>query len=219
MGIFNFKDIFAKFGKTESSNDSDSEPQGIFRNKKLVNLIVWIILGIIVLISMGSCGNRGISNMPLIGDTIGDTHSDSGFSTGIGINIIEYRQALERDVSEALSRMEGAGKVRVTISLENTGERVLATDNTMTEERQREGVDAAGRNNYRITHEGRVVLHGRQNQGTTPIIVRENTPRISGALIVAEGAGDDRIRFELHQAARAILGAPAHRIKVVTMET
>lgn len=214
MGMFNIKDIFGKFNKpteedvyeTDASTEDSTKPRGIFANKKLLNIIVWIIIGVIALMAFGNCGDRGSGALPIVNE---DTRLGDGF------DITEYRQMLERDMSEALSRMYGAGEVRVTISFENSGELVLATDRQSNEERNREGVDGTGRNNYRISHEDRIVLHGSRNQATTPIVIRENAPQVSGVLIVAEGANDERIRLELHQAARAVLGAPAHRIQVV----
>lgn len=215
MSIFNLRGIFGKFNKQNDDNDdvidispeNESEtPKGVFGNKKLVNVIVLIIVGIIALIGMGSCGNDG-------GNATLPTLDDARLSN---FDINEYRRMLERDISEALSQMYGAGEVRITISLENSGERVLATDRQANEERNREGEDGAGRDIHRITLDDRIVLHGRNEQ--IPIVLSESAPRVAGALIVAEGASDERIRRELHIAARAVLGAPAHRIQVVAGE-
>jgi len=211
MRIFSLRGIFEKFGKQGVENDDvidispDAKaPKVLAGNKKLVNVIVLIVVGIIALIGMGSCGDGGSDTvLPSL-----DVQRVSGF------DITEFRQDLERDISEALSRMSGAGEVRVTILLENSGERVLATDRQANEERNREGEN--GRDIHRITLDDRVVLHGRTEP--VPIVLSETTPRISGALIVAKGANDEWVRRELHQAARAILGAPAHRIMVVAME-
>ena len=213
MGIF--KNLLSKFANTEAQDDVDGgedSPPSMLKNKKLVNIIVIIVLGIILLLGMGSCGESNV--IPLMNDDNRVNDSVLGFSGTI--DIVEYRQMLERDVSDALSRMSGAGEVHVTISFEHGGERVLATDRQASEERTRDGDADSGRNNYRISIEDRVVLHGANNRGTNPIVVRETTPRVSGVLVVAEGANDEQIRLELHRAARAITGAPAHRVKVVT---
>jgi len=213
MGIFNLRGFWANLGKKEendsevidvSPNDEET-PKGIFDNKKLVNVIVLIIVGVILLISMGNCGDDNNAVLPVM---------DVGQNSGI--DITEFRQMLERDISETLSKMSGAGEVRVTITLENGGERVLATDRQTNEERNREGEGGVGRDIHRITFNDSVVLHGRQEQ--VPIVLSETAPRVAGALIVAEGASDERIRLEIHRAARAILGAPAHRVVVVAME-
>ena len=222
MGILkNFFNMFAK--KDAETDDSvrslenESEQKGAFANKKLVNVIVIIVLGIILLIGMGDCGSSGGGIVPILGDS--GNLDDFAIFGSAGIDIDDYRERLERDVSAALSRMAGAGEVRVTISFEHGGERVLATDRQATEERSSEVGSDSGRNNHRITIEDRVVLHGASNRGTNPIVVLETTPRISGVLVVAEGANDEQIRFELHRATRAVLGAPAHRIMVVAMES
>jgi len=44
--------------------------------------------------------------------------------------------------------------------------------------------------------------------------VEEKTPKIGGVLVVAEGAGDERVRVEIYDAVKAIYGVAAHRIKV-----
>ena len=47
-----------------------------------------------------------------------------------------------------------------------------------------------------------------------PYVVEERKPVPAGILIVAEGAENEEVRNKLYEAAKAIFGLSAHRIKI-----
>ena len=47
-----------------------------------------------------------------------------------------------------------------------------------------------------------------------PYVVEEKTPEITGVLVVASGAADEKVRLEIYDAVKALYGIAAHRIKV-----
>ena len=42
-------------------------------------------------------------------------------------------------------------------------------------------------------------------------------PKVEGAIVIAEGAGDAMVRTNIIQAVSAVTGLPAHRIQVFEM--
>lgn len=105
----------------------------------------------------------------------------------------DYVAKLEEKLEAALSSIEGAGRVSVTLVPLNKGSLDV-------------GRDGSGESSKTV------VLSGQG--GGQPLIIAERYPEIQGAIIVARGAGDDRVRAMLTEAASAALGLGAHRVKV-----
>lgn len=106
----------------------------------------------------------------------------------------DYCSAMEERLVSVLSKLDGAGDVRVMITFADEGEKILAY----------ETVEKA---------DGSIV--------TTPILVNgnvvvlsEKSPEISGVLIVATGADSIVVRFNLIDAAASVLNINKSIIKV-----
>ncbi len=105
---------------------------------------------------------------------------------------------LERQLSETLSAIRGAGEVAVMISFADEGEKVIATE-------------TVGR------EDGSVVTSPVLVDGEV-VVLEEKKPEISGVLIVAEGAESLAVRFDLLSAAASVLDIDQSLIKIYTME-
>lgn len=108
----------------------------------------------------------------------------------------DYGAQLEADLANALSEIEGAGKVSVMIAFSSEGETVIAMETIVRED-------------------GSIV--------TTPVLIdgevvvlEVKKPEISGVLIIAEGADDLGVRFNLLHAAASVLDINQSLIKVYT---
>ena len=93
-------------------------------------------------------------------------------------------------LEELLSCVAGAGKVMVHIYYEDAGELVPIYD-----------------------QDGDVVVLSRGEERIGAL--KEKTPRVAGVLIVAEGAGDSRVRAELITSVRALYATTPERICVL----
>ena len=60
---------------------------------------------------------------------------------------------------------------------------------------------------------GQVILAGASGK-TQPVLKKIMTPQISGAVVVCEGANDDRTRERVVNAVSAALGLPSTKISV-----
>lgn len=118
-----------------------------------------------------------------------------------------YQKELEKDLTYILSRIKGAGKVDVMITLEDGGNTFFAQDESRSYDENgdetSETVDA--------TH----VLKSEKNNGEAPLITKKTYPKISGVLICAKGAANPQIKNSIITAAQALLGVKSHRIEVL----
>ena len=126
-------------------------------------------------------------------------------------NSAEYIQQTESRLEETLQKINGAGKVTVFINLDSGGEKVLAAD-----KKTKENIKETDENSDKdYETEENIVLSG-QSSTQGPYIKEELFPKPSGILVIAEGAGNEKIRLEIYESVKAIFGLPANRIKVTS---
>lgn len=134
----------------------------------------------------------------------------------------EWQTALEVRLSSVLSRIAGAGRVTVWVTLAAGPELVPLSQETVhttsTDERDASGGTRTVRDEERT---GQLVTDGGTSSaleaggGGRPLLGQVLAPRIAGVLVIAEGAGDPRVRAQLAAAAAAALGLPVHRVVVL----
>lgn len=129
-------------------------------------------------------------------------------------SIATSEEDLEAKLLRILSAVEGAGQVQVALSFSESASAEYVLNSDITENTSEETDD-----------KGSVSISSQRSESlklaeinATPVLVREYMPRLSGAVIVAEGADDPLIRERLHKATRILLGLPAHRIIVLKSE-
>lgn len=108
-----------------------------------------------------------------------------------------YVQMLENKLSTELSKIKGAGKVSVIISVESGVKNELATQTSATGgEKTQEPI----------------IVNGK------PIILGELYPKIRGVVIVAQGGDKLSVKMSILNAARVFLSVDANKIEILTMK-
>lgn len=115
----------------------------------------------------------------------------------------------EKRLEEILSAVQGAGKVKTMITVDNRGEKVLAMDKKSENKDENDKEKSA----KSIKQEQTAIVYGTGNE-EQPFVLKEKLPLPSGVLVVATGAGDESVRLEIYEAVRALYGISGHRIKV-----
>ena len=126
-----------------------------------------------------------------------------------GFRVEEYVKEQESRLERTLKKIGGAGEVSVYISVGGGGEKVLARDNKSKTSKD-EG--ASDKNKSSEESESVVVTAGGRNG--EPYVTEEKTPEISGVLVVASGAANEKVKTEMYEAVRALYGIAPHRIKI-----
>ena len=109
-----------------------------------------------------------------------------------------YRQRTERELESVLSQIDGAGRVRVMLTLRTGPETRYQTDRSVTERSEGDRTDRSS--------EEKTVILDRGSAYHEPAVVTTAYPAFQGALILAEGGGDPKLRLELSAAVAALLG-------------
>jgi len=98
--------------------------------------------------------------------------------------------------------VDGIGRVRVMLTYEGTGEKRVEKDRFQTADESRE----------------ETVYEEDGSRGKAPYVISETNPKVTGVLVIAEGGGNSRIKQEILEAAQALFGIEAHKIKIMKME-
>lgn len=109
--------------------------------------------------------------------------------------------ALEGRLSETLSKVEGAGKVTVTLTVKSGMEQVLASDRSTSVSERGSSVE-----------EETVLVNS--GAGQEAVLLTQRYPTFQGALVVCEGGDDAEIRLLMTRAVSALTGIGADRITV-----
>ena len=116
---------------------------------------------------------------------------------------------LQAQLEAILGQVKGAGAVQVAVWYSAGATAVYATESQAASDRR------TGEGQEQTSRDDRVTL---ANLGDQPVLVRQETAQISGVVVVAEGAGDPRVRERLYAAVKSLLGLRMDQIAVIEGE-
>lgn len=129
----------------------------------------------------------------------------------------DYAKYLEDKLTAILGKVNGVGKVTVSVTVKNTGRKTIASDGSMSEQKINESDSTGG---SRVTEEksqsNTNIFYDTAN-GSEPFVTEKSMPQVEGIIVVAEGGGDGTVASEITAAVEALLDVPAHKIKVLKM--
>ena len=165
-------------------------------NLKTFVLAVCILLGSILMIA---------------GSIVSHQQDDTGSVTGEDRDLAEYTKKLEEKLAEVVSRIDGAGKCTVMVTLDTSFETVYA-NNASIDEKLSDMETPVSKTER--TSEKQLVLLNSKESGETPIVVKEICPRIKGVVVVCDGGSDSEIQSKIIQAASVAFHLSTNRIYV-----
>lgn len=150
-----------------------------------------------------------------------DTMIEAGnFNFNNGYDMETYVENLEKRVEEIVSGMEGVGKVQVMITLSDTGTEVLERDREVTASDLEEADNAGGSRKNTESGQREEVIYARDADGNeTPYVVQRKLPEITGVVVIAEGAGNTKVKENIIGAVSVLFNLNEHRIKVIRMKS
>ncbi len=124
--------------------------------------------------------------------------------------------SIAMQLQDTLSAMKGAGRVEVMITYESTGEIIPAISvDKQSSTTVDEGEDGKSTINSENSQSEVVTING--NDGSEALVLKENSPKIKGVIVVAEGADDIAVRLNLLSAVQTILDIRPEQVNVYKM--
>ena len=159
------------------------------KNNKIIDAFKKIKIEYVILIALA------VFAMIIFFGVSGNGKTDVTESTS---TVDEYVETLENKLKNCLSKVKGAGKVDVIISVGSSMQTVFATQTT---------TDASG-----TESRSTLVVSGK------PVVLKEAYPEIVGVIVVCEGASNLAVRVDLVNACRTFLSVSDDRIKILSMK-
>ena len=195
---------------------------------KKENMILLVLAGILLLIislptgkgkgknlSAGEAGlldTEGVVSLAGGGEAVGGEKDGEGYTENGAFGDEKYRWELQSEVEELLGSIEGAGEVRVMITLRESEELIVEKDLEKDQKQTREGGVTEKSGSEIILEENTV-----QDGAKKPFVKKRIYPKVEGVLVAAEGVGRGRVRADLTEAVQALFGLEAHKVKVLKL--
>lgn len=192
--------------------------QGEPNKKKVENMVVFLIILIITIIVINAVWN---------GDTekTENTEPSSDKSKQLASSIEEVETNSEtitedetvKNLEEILSKMSGVGKVKVMLTYSQTSQTVPLYNQDSSEKNTEESDTQGGTRKVTETDTKTEIIYKEENGEKIPITQSIISPKIEGAIITAEGAGNATVKTNIVQAVEAVTGVATHKIQVFEM--
>lgn len=130
----------------------------------------------------------------------------------VQLNTEDYSEVLEKKLEYILSQISGVGKVKVMITLEDTSEKIPATNTTKNQETSKEEDSQGGsREILREDSSSQIITKGSEGD---LIVLKELKPEVKGVIVVAEGAENLEVQEKLYNAVKTVLAVPGNKVEI-----
>lgn len=207
-----FKNILEKL-KVKFMKKSETN-----NKKNIENLLVFLVLLIITVIAINVIWGEDKEKVNQEGNNTSYKQLAQSINNIDSNNqeIDEYN--LEQSLEDILCKISGVGNVEVLITYSETSEVIAMYNETYTSSSTEEEDTNGGVRKIEETDTSKEIIF-EDNDGTkTPITQKVVMPKIEGAIITAEGAGNINIKTNIIEAVAAATGLSAYRIQVFPMD-
>lgn len=131
---------------------------------------------------------------------------DSGMET--------YAQYLEKHLEEILALIDNAGTIRVMVTLEDAGEKIVEKDTESVAESVEEA-DSEGGTRSSSNHSVKEVSIYEGEEEGVPYVTKKKSPVVSGVVVIAQGGDNAVVVRNITEAVQALFDIDTHKIKVI----
>ena len=119
--------------------------------------------------------------------------------------------AFQQAIAESLSKIDGAGRVEVLLSLESGEESVYASDVNKSSQTSSDGSSTSE------SYQSAMSILSDGSYGESPVLIKSNYPTFRGAVVLCDGADSSAVRLEITQAVSELCGISSDRISISKM--
>lgn len=183
----------------------------IIRNTKKEQWLVYLLLlSLLMVVLLPASGKK---------ETKGNAQTEAKGSISPEESKESRREQLEEQLTELLQQVEGVGKVKVMITLESDGKKIVEKDAPGNYSKNQNQQEEGGENLAYTSSREEETVYERGGDGTQlPYVVSNLFPEIRGVAVIAQGGGNSVVIQQIQEAVMALFHIEANKIKVMKMK-
>ncbi len=179
--------------------------------KQIENLVTFVIILIITIIAINIIWNNDEKKDKI--NSVQETNKKLADEKEKNDEML-----ISNKLEEILSEINGVGKVNVLITYSQTSQTIPVYNENISQKDTTEEDKQGGNRKITETDTKKEVVY-EENSGQKRIITRSViSPKIEGAIITAEGGGNNKIKEDIITAVEAVTGLSTHKIQVYQMK-
>lgn len=182
-------------------------------NKKIGNLIIIFLFAVLLFIfseyipsDNKANSSKDVSSQNSISQDVVNTDIDD-----------EYEVSLKNELKETLSKVRGVGDVEAMIYFESGSEKIPVFNSSDSKSTSEETDQNGGRRITTQENVGSNIVVANEGSSNAPFVTKILKPKITGVIIVAEGAYDKNIALQITEAVMNLFNLQENNVKVFPM--
>ncbi|WP_125152257.1 stage III sporulation protein AG [Clostridium rectalis] len=201
----------------EKLKDNSNKSKKVYSNKTTINLLIIFLVGVLILITASFFKTTGNESKETFIKKGNDTEKKVGEDEE-NKKDQDLEKTLKFDLKNILQQTEGVGRVEVMIYFESGEEQVPAVNINNSTNSAVETDNEGGRRNTTQKNNGETVVITNEGDTSKPLIVKKNKPKVTGVLIVAEGAEEKVTEYRIRKAVTNLFQIPDVKVNVYPMK-
>lgn len=170
--------------------------------------LIGIIVGALILVIAAPTSEQETKE-----DTVVEQKTETVLQTD------DLAKQYEKLLEETLAMVDGVGEVKVAVTIESSGSKIVEKDVPISTEKSTQKDDAGLESVSESTNSQESTVYEETESGEqVPYVISEIYPQIRGVIVVAKGGDDPVIVQQIQEAVMALFHMEAHKIKVLKMK-
>ena len=200
---------------TDKIKELISKKQSEPSKKKIENIVFFIVVLMITVIVINTIWNVKESNAE-------KQSPASDQNKKLATQEVQTSSEAETDdtvkkLEEILSKIDGVGKVKVMLTYSQTSQTVPLYNQDSSEKNTEESDKQGGTRKVTESDTKTKIIYKEENGEKVPITQSIISPKVEGAIVTAQGAGNSLVKTNIIQAVEAVTGVATHKIQVFQM--
>lgn len=189
--------------------------EGKDNKKKIENLVVLLIVLIITFIAINKIWSGDVKKESKEDEVQTQNATNKQLAIETSSNTTTD---LQTNLENILTKISGVGKVSVLITYSESSQVVPLYDETTSETSTEETDTSGGKRVTTDTSKQKQAIMQENTGGQKGVITQKTvSPKIEGAIIIAEGGDNANVKTQIVQAVEAATGIATHKIQVFKM--
>lgn len=192
-----------------------SAVEGKLGKRKIENLVVLLIVLIITFIAINKIWSGDTKKESKENEVQMQNATNKQLAVETSTNVTTD---LQTNLENILTKISGVGKVNVLITYSESSEVVPLYDETTSETSTEETDTSGGKRVTTDTNKQKQAIMQENTSGEKGVITQKTvSPKIEGAIIIAQGGDNANVKTQIIQAVEAATGLATHKIQVFKM--